>query len=177
MKVEFSNKEVTEQQKLSYKIYDMEADILKTSKRLEQLKEERKRLEEEEKEKKLGTVENVEKEFNKIFGECPNTNASARNIHNRRIQQFLPLKPLLTSILYTLKNMEDNKKVHIHETLDTIVGPSCPFKSEIEIGDEQLVAEVLVTQLFNPDVYDPNDKRTYCSDKPDDSFTFDKKKD
>ncbi len=175
MKVEFSEKEVTEQQKLSYKIYDMEADILRTSKRLEQLKEERKRLEEEEKEKKLGTVENVEKEFNKIFGECPNTNASARNIHNRRIQQFLPLKPLLTSILYTLKNMEDDKKVHIHEKLDKAV--SCPFKNEIEIGDEQLVAEVLGTQLFNPDVYDPNDKRTYCSDKPDDSFTFDKKKD
>ena len=98
--------EVTESQKVSYKIYDMEAEILKTTKHLEKLREARKLLEVEDEMKRLGTVENVEKEFNKIYGEGYRPN-----------RQLTCLKPLLTSIVYTLKDFDKRMKqdkIHVH---------------------------------------------------------------
>jgi len=52
--------------------------------------------------------------------------------------------------------------------------------TEFEIGDEKLVAEVLSGLAEAPDhriEFDPTDGTTYCSDKPDDSFTFSTKLD
>ena len=91
--------EVTESQKVSYKIYDMEAEILKTTQRLEKLREARRLLEVEDEMKRLGTIENVEKEFNKIYGEGYRPN-----------RQLTCLKPLLTSIVYTLKDFDNRLK-------------------------------------------------------------------
>ena len=200
--------EVTESQKISYKIYDMEAEILKTTKHLEILKEARKRLEEEDEMERLGTVENVEKEFNKIFGDrVPFTRTTLKK----------QLKPLLASIVYTLKDFNkrlNEEKVHVHNeniplkftklpekipckeehcatlfAADASCPPppcesNCPDEmdkiwaansTEFEIGDEKLVAEVLSGFTEVPDhriEFDPKDATTYCSDKPDDNFTF-----
>ena len=206
--VPFESNEVTKSQKISYKIYDMDAEILKTTKRLEKLKETRKRLEEEEEMDRLGTVENVEKEFNKIYNEI-----------GRRVplpRYLACFKPLLTSIVYTLKDFEDRlkqDKIHVHseniplkftklpeeclsrprsapESRPPPPPPcegDCPDEmdkiwaansTEFEIGDERLVAEVLSGFAKDCRVdFDINDGTTYCSDKPDDNFTFDKKVD
>jgi hypothetical protein len=243
-----TSNEVTEDQKLSYKIYDMEAEILRTTKRLEKLRETRKRLEVEGEMKRAGTVENVEKEFNRLFGSSRPTNA-----WTPRLTQ---MKPLLTSIVYTLKNLEarlNEGKVHVHDEniplkfvelpkpsvsavrvptvsvpmwtckncaeewvethLNEEVCKGCGFmrsddappppslggahprhlrddadcpgemdkiwaRHEFEIGDEELVAEVLsgLSKVpSGPIEFNPKDGYTYCSDKPNDSFTFDKK--
>ena len=98
--------EVTESQKISYKIYDMEAEILKTTKHLEKLRKARSRLEEEDMMKRLGTVENIEKEFDKIYGEGYRPN-----------RQLTCLKPLLTGIVYTMKDFDKRLKqerIHVH---------------------------------------------------------------
>ena len=205
--------EVTESQKVSYKIYDMEAEILKTTKHLEKLREARRRLEVEDEMKRLGTVENVEKEFNKIYGE-----GAARGRPNR---QLTCLKALLSGIVYTLKDFDNRlkqDKIHVHaenmplkftklpeeclsrprsapESRPPPPPPcegDCPDEmdkiwaansTEFEIGDERLVAEVLNGFIeAQPAVdrrieFDPTDGTTYCSDKPDDSFTFSTKVD
>lgn len=194
--------EVTESQKVSYKIYDMEAEILKTTKHLEKLREARRRLEVEDEMKRLGTLENVEKEFNKIYGEGYRPN-----------RQLTCLKPLLSGIVYTLKDFDNRlkqDKIHVHaenmplkftKLLEKNPQPlfagasssppppppceaDCPDEmdkiwaansTEFEIGDERLVAEVLSGLAEVPDhriEFDPKDATTYCSDKPDDSFTF-----
>ena len=194
--------EVTESQKVSYKIYDMEAEILKTTKHLEKLREARRRLEVEDKMKRLGTVENVEKEFNKIYGEG-----------YRPTRQLTCLKSLLSGIVYTLKDFDNRlkqDKIHVHaedmplnftklpeERLPRRrSAPAAPppppcegnemdkiwaaNSTEFEIGDEKLVAEVLSGLAEAPDhriEFDPTDGTTYCSDKPDDSFTFSTKLD
>jgi len=197
--------EVTESQKVSYKIYDMEAEILKTTKHLEKLREARRRLEVEDEMKRLGTIENVEKEFNKIYGEGYRPN-----------RHLTCLKPLLSSIVYILKDFDNRlkqDKIHVHaenmplkftklheERLPRrrsapASQPSpppcegdCPPTDmekiwdthEFEIGDEKLVAEVLSGLMEAPDhriEFDPTDGTTYCSDKPDDSFTFSTKLD
>ena len=198
--------EVTESQKVSYKIYDVQAEILKTTKHLENLRETRRRLEVEDEMKRLGSVENVEKEFNKIYGEGP----------SRYNRQLTCLKPLLTSLVYTLKDLDQRlkqDKIHVHtENLPLKFtklpekfpcGEGCPEQrcprppcegkvgdvmdkiwaansSEFEIGDEKLVAEVLSGLADVPDhriEYDPTDGATYCSDKANDSFTFSRKQD
>ena len=196
--------EVTESQKISYKIYDMEAEILKTTKHLEKLRKARSRLEEEDMMKRLGTVENIEKEFDKIYGEGYRPN-----------RQLTCLKPLLTGIVYTLKDFDKRLKqerIHVHaenvplkftklpeerlprrrsapESRPPPPPPPCEGdctpnemdkiwaanSTEFEIGDEKLVAEVLSGLSEVPDhriEFDPTDGSTYCSDKPDDSFTF-----
>ena len=199
--------EVTESQKVSYKIYDMEAEILKTTKHLEKLREARRRLEVEDEMKRLGTVENVEKEFNKIYGEGYRPN-----------RQLTCLKPLLSGIVYTLKDFDNRlkqDKIHVHDenmplkftklpeerlprrrSAPAAPPPppppcesDCPDEmdkiwaansTEFEIGDEKLVAEVLSGLMEAPDhriEFDPTDGTTYCSDKPDDSFTFSTKLD
>ena len=193
-----TSNEVSESQKVSYKIYDMEEEILKTTKHLEKLREIRRRLEEEDKVKRLGTVENVEKEFNKIYDSSRPVAFTART----------QLKPLLTSIVYTLKDFEkrlNQEKVHVHDEniplkftklpeqlpqpLFATGSPppppceaDCPddmdkiwAANEFEIGDEELVAEVLSGLAKVPDhpiEFDPKNGTTYCSDKPEDSFTF-----
>ena len=198
--------EVTESQKISYKIYDMEAEILKTTKHLEKLREARKLLEVEDEMKRLGTVENVEKEFNKIYGEGCSPNC-----------QLTCLKPLLSGIVYTLKDFDNRLKqgrIHVHDEnmpLKFTKLPEgrlprrrsapesrppppppcegdCPSDEmdkmwtahEFEIGDEKLVAEVLSGFAEVPDSrveFNPTDGSTYCSDKTDDSFTFSTKLD
>ena len=217
--------EVTESQKVSYKIYDMESEILKTTKHLEKLREARKRLEVEDEMERLGTVENVEKEFNKIFGSSRTTTfttAAAAHRSQRRANSATRghptaelMKPLLTSIVYTLKDFNkrlNEGKVHVHDENiplkftklpEQLVQPlfatgspppppceaDCPYdmdkiwaanSTEFEIGDEKLVAEVLSGLAEVPDhriEFDPKDATTYCSDKPDDSFTFSTKLD
>lgn len=204
--------EVSESQKISYKIYDMEAEILKTTKHLERLREDRRRLEVEDEMKRLGTVENVEKEFNKIFdsSRClsggPRCWAPTSRTLSRLSGGALRLKPLLTSIVYTLKDFDrrlNENKVHVHDEniplkftklpeqfpqpLFATGSPppceaDCPDEmdkiwaaNEFEIGDEELVAEVLSGLAKAPDhriEFDPKDGNTYCSDKPNDSFTF-----
>ena len=98
-----------EKQKLSYQIYDIEADILRMTKHLESMKKKRQHLEIENHRKRLGTVENVEKEFNKIFG--------VESTPWRHQRHLGILKPLITSIVYTLNNLEtrlNEGKVHVH---------------------------------------------------------------
>ena len=198
--------EVTESQKVSYKIYDMEAEILKTTQRLEKLREARRLLEVEDEMKRLGTIENVEKEFNKIYGEGYRPN-----------RQLTCLKPLLTSIVYTLKDFDNRLKqgrIHVRDenvplkftklpegrlprrcsAPESRPPPQCKGdcpsdemdkmwaanSTEFEIGDEKLVAEVLSGFAEVPDSrveFNPADGSTYCSDKTDDSFTFSTKLD
>lgn len=212
-----TSNEVSESQKVSYKIYDMEEEILKTTKHLEKLREARKRLEVEDEMERLGTVENVEKEFNKIFGSSlPTTFTTAAEAHRsqRRANSATRgwataaehLKPLLTSIVYTLKDFNkrlNEGKVHVHDEniplkftklpeqlaqplFGTGSPPAPPCEApddmdkiwaanEFEIGDEELVAEVLSGLAKVPDhpiEFDPKNGTTYCSDKPSDSFTF-----
>ena len=118
----------------------VETEILRTTKHLEQLREKRKCLEEEENEKKLGTVENIEKEFNKIYDRDYNVAASG--------VRFKRLKPLLSSIIYTLKNLE--ARISYKKKMDKIWNEL----KEIE------VAEILTTF-----------KDEKCDDKPRDNFT------
>lgn len=162
-------------EKLSYEIYDIEADILKMTKRLEGMRKKRKDLEMKNRRQIMGTVENVEKEFNKIFG--------VESTPWRHQRHLACLKPLITSIVYTLKNLEtrlDEGKIHVHsenmplkftklpeerlprrrsapESLSPPPPPPCEgdcppnemdkiwSAHEFEIGDEKLVSEVLGT--------------------------------
>jgi len=119
-----TSNEVTTNQKLSYEIYEAEAEILQITKRLKSLREKRKCLEMEEEMKRMGTVETVEKEFKNIFGTSKTPWSSALKKQ---------LKPLFASIVYTLKNLEsrlNEEKVHVHNENVPLKFVELPKKSE-----------------------------------------------
>jgi len=150
-------KTVRSNEKLSYEIYELEADIIRKRNQLGVLREKRIRLDEEEKKRKMGTVTNIEQELKKI----------KRGYNFRKRGNIRKFDNLFTSILYTLKDMNtrltalENIKTVLPAELDEVplnadaTDASTDASTDADV-DEELPTEVVEARgqnLFGGDCY------------------------